>query len=139
MPMASCPRFTLKRISTCVSSSENFRLVCATLIAFLVILPYHGYNLLGNRVTSANVITFKPLYLVLLTDATIVFMLLLLNDKPERNNNHTPQADCGGFNLVKALEFFLVMRKAIKSVLADCSICALVVMIGIPVGSNGVL
>lgn len=139
LPLTSYPRFTLKRVSTCISSSENVRLVCATLIAFLVILPYYGYNLPGKDVTSASVLTFKPLYLILLTDATIVLLLLLLNDKPERNNNHTQQSVSGEFNLAKALELCMVVRKAIKSVLVDCSICALVMMIGFPLGSVGVL
>ncbi|KAK9281178.1 hypothetical protein L1049_004073 [Liquidambar formosana] len=130
--------FTPKQISSCILASESTRSFCSFMIALLVVLSYSDYQLLGrNLVNSESVITSKPLYILLLTDLTIVLSLLLLErrkgfEKEKEEERTIPQKD--GHNwaeAVKVLETGLVIYQTICAVFMDFCIYAVVVICGL--------
>ncbi|KAB5563932.1 hypothetical protein DKX38_003986 [Salix brachista] len=81
--------FSSKRINSCIIASQRSRVICSLIIASLVLIPYIDYPLLGiNIVSSESIIASKPLYIVLLTDVTIVLGRLFR----ERGNHGTEES-----------------------------------------------
>lgn len=129
--------FTSRRINSCIIASETTRFVCALIIAFLVVLSYVDYPLFGrNLVESESVVASRPLYILLLTDVTIVLTRLFLatqRDSGEAEEQIViPQVD--GHNWAKAekvLERGLVVYQTFRAIFIDCSVYAVVVICGL--------
>ncbi|CAK7356666.1 unnamed protein product [Dovyalis caffra] len=116
--------FSSKRINSCIISSQRTRAICSLIIASLVLTSYIDYPLLGiNIVSSESIIASRPLYIILLTDVTIVLSRLFR----ERGNHGTedstvPKVDGDNWvGAVKLLERGLATYQAIRGIFIDCS------------------
>ncbi|KAL3586962.1 hypothetical protein D5086_013829 [Populus alba] len=62
---------TPNQITSAIAASEKSRLRCSVVVALAAVLSHLGFPLLGSNLIS-SVINFRPLYLVLLTNVTLV-------------------------------------------------------------------
>ncbi|PSS17912.1 Endoglucanase [Actinidia chinensis var. chinensis] len=126
--------FTAREINSCIIASENTRVFCSVIIAILVVLS--NINLPRNIVKSRSTIASRPLYILLLTDVTIVVVRLLEKrralEKTEEDEKHGSQEDAniwaGAFNI---LEMGLVFYQIIRGLFIDCSFYMVVVICGL--------
>ncbi|KAG1367582.1 hypothetical protein COCNU_14G000500 [Cocos nucifera] len=128
--------FTSKQISRAISSSENIRLLCAVIMALLVVMSTHGYRLGGTFLGAIP--NMRPLYLVLLTDTTIIIGHLFVSQKSYSKDGEearrTRQEEFGlANNIGNALEIGLLFQKALNAAFMDCSICAVIMISGLAV------
>lgn len=126
--------FTSKRLNSCIVESESMRIFCALIIAFLVVLSYVDYALFGvNLVKSESVVASRPLYIILLTDVTIVLarMILVRREDVEEERVVVPQDGHNWVEAVKLLERGLVVYQAIRGVFIDFSVYVVVVICGL--------
>ncbi|XP_020573776.1 uncharacterized protein LOC110020127 [Phalaenopsis equestris] len=119
---------TPRNISHSVIATENIRLLFSFVMAILVILSYNGF-MIGVRLVS-SIISFRPLFLVLLNDVAIilgwVFMNQGINQKPENDTSKIVLEDGGWPNqLSKILEVGQVLHKILGAAFMDVSICAI--------------
>ncbi|KAJ4950126.1 hypothetical protein NE237_026958 [Protea cynaroides] len=129
--------FTASRISSSVSASEKTRLLCSVGIALIVVLSHLRFPLLGSSFVR-SIIAPRPVYLILLTDVTIVLAWLLYektghSDKAQEEPRQTPSEDGYGWaeGLGKALEMGLVLQKVIGTFFLDCSVYVVIVVCGL--------
>ncbi|XP_010925051.1 uncharacterized protein [Elaeis guineensis] len=122
---------TSKQISCAISASENIRLLCAVSIALLVVMSTRGYcfGIIPN---------LRPLYLVLLTDTTVIIGHLFVSQKSYGKDGEearrTRQEEFGlANNIGNALEIGLLFQKALNAAFMDCSICAVIMISGLAV------
>lgn len=108
--------FTPNQIHSAIAASESTRLLCSVTVALLVVLSYLGFPLLGSYIIK-SILSFKPLYLLLLTNVTVVIARLLIDkqrgfESAARDENETPSLN--GYSWAeqvgKTLETGLVMR-----------------------------
>lgn len=134
--------FTLSQISSAITASESTRILFSIAAGLLVVLSNLGFPGLGSNFIKILTAT-RPLYLLLLTNLTVV-LTRLLSDKlgggstsagkvankapPESSNDWTNQVS-------KALEAFLLLQKVTDSVFTDCSLYAIVVICGMCLGN----
>ncbi|XP_042971022.1 uncharacterized protein LOC122303335 isoform X1 [Carya illinoinensis] len=137
-PRRHQPRlFTSKRIHSCIVASENTRVICSLIIAFLVVFSYVDYPLFGrNIVNSKSIVASRPLYILLLTDVSIVFARVYLEKRREFDEAEEERVVLqeDGQNWEKAekvLERGLVAYQAIRAIFIDCSVYAVVVICGL--------
>lgn len=125
--------FSSKQVSRSIAASENIRLIGAVVIALLVILSNHGYAFGGA--VMGSILNFRPLFLVMLTDVTIVLGLLITNhgtDAKENEKARTGKQEHGWpSNIGDALEAWLMIRTVSSAVFMDCSICAVIMIAGL--------
>ncbi|CAL9206934.1 unnamed protein product [Musa hybrid cultivar] len=125
--------FSSKQVSRSIAASENIRLIGAVMIALLVILSNHGYAFGGA--VMGSILNFRPLFLVMLTDVTIVLGLLITNhgtDAKENEKARTGKQEHGWpSNIGDALEAWLMIRTVSTAVFMDCSICAVIMIAGL--------
>ncbi|XP_042992179.1 uncharacterized protein LOC122318679 [Carya illinoinensis] len=86
--------FTLNQISSAIAAAEGTRLFCSAIIAIFVMLSYLGFPLPGSYIIK-SIISFRPLYIVLLTNATIVLTRLTFDKQRDfewatRDESETP-------------------------------------------------
>ena len=130
-PRTSQSVFTPRQISASISASQNIRLLCSLVIALLVILSHHGFPLM----VLGRIISFRPLLLVLLTDATVILGPLLLNQGNEHRGEEAARSkgkegDSWTMNLGGMLEAAMLLQKSLGAVFMDCSICAVIMICG---------
>lgn len=129
--------FTSKRMSTCIIASESTRIICALIIAFLAVLSYVDYPLFGrNIVKSESVVASRPLYILLLTDVTIVLVLLHFEklrgpEEAEEEEVAPPKDRDNWAEAEKVLERGLVVYQATRAIFIDCSVYLVVVICGL--------
>ncbi|KAJ4836682.1 hypothetical protein Tsubulata_043325 [Turnera subulata] len=130
--------FSSKRINYCIIASERTRGICSLIIASLVLLSYISYPLLGmDIVSSESIIASRPLYMVLLTDVTIVLARLFRERRNEYEEVEVEEKEAKGgdpdnwVGAVKLLERGLAAYQAIRGMFIDCSIYLVVVVCGI--------
>ncbi|XP_007024130.2 PREDICTED: uncharacterized protein LOC18595909 [Theobroma cacao] len=129
--------FSSNRLNSCIIASERTRSFCALLIALFVLLSYIDYPLLGmNIVRSESIVASRPLYIILLTDLTVVLGQMFLDKKGDSEEAENKKA--GSQNnrqswagAVKLLERGLVAYQTIRALFIDCSIYAVVVICGL--------
>ncbi|KAM7480438.1 hypothetical protein LguiA_028651 [Lonicera macranthoides] len=131
-----CNFCTLKDINTCIIFSENMRVFCSIMIALLVVLSY--MNLPRKIVKSKSVIASTPLYVLLLTDLTIVIGRLILEKRRGTESPKEEQEEPGdqmdGHNwggAVKVLEMGIVLHQTLRAVFIDCSFYMVIVICGL--------
>jgi hypothetical protein len=129
--------FTSRGINSCIIASESTRVISALIIAFLVVLSYVDYPLFGrNIVKSESVVASRPLYILLLTDVTIVLARLYLerrrdSDEAEEERG-VPREDAHNWETAeKILERGLVVYQIVRAIFIDCSVYAVVVICGL--------
>ncbi|XP_072979103.1 uncharacterized protein [Typha angustifolia] len=124
--------FSSKQISRAISASENIRLLSAITIAFLVVL-LNNYSVGG--VTAKGIIGSRPLFVLLLTDATIILGMLMLTKRIQKRDDKKVQMKKSEIDLAdtigKSLEAGLLILKVMRAVLMDCSICAVIMICGL--------
>lgn len=142
-PRATCEaqnviftNFTPRNISHSVIATENTRLYFTFVMAILAVSSFNGF-MIGGRLVN-NIMKFRPLFLVLLTDVTIIlgcaFMNQRISQKPENNARKVMQEDGGSPNeLKKILEIGQVLHKVVGAAFMDCSICAIFMICGMAV------
>ncbi|KAJ7958611.1 Transmembrane protein [Quillaja saponaria] len=129
--------FTPMHISSAITASESTRLFCSMAIALLVVLSYIRFPILGSKVIK-SILSFRPLYFVLLTNCTVV-LARLLSEKPRgpgrvsRGEQKTPPVDGDDWaeKLGRTLEAGLLVQKVIDALFIDCSIYAIIVICGL--------
>ena len=129
--------FTPKQICSAILASENIRLLSSVTVALIVVLSYLGFPLLGTYIIK-SIISFRPLYLLLLTNVTVVLAQLLFGkqrgfQRAARDENETTQLNGYGWaeQVSRILETGLVMQKAFDAVFMDCSVYAITVICGL--------
>ncbi|XP_041019373.1 uncharacterized protein LOC121261197 [Juglans microcarpa x Juglans regia] len=129
--------FTPNQISSAITASENTRLLCSITIALLVVLSYQGFPLLGSYIIK-TIISFRPLYLLLLTNVTVVLARLLFYkqrgfERAAQDENEASSLNGFGWaeQVSRSLETGLVMQNALNAVFMDCSVYAIVVICGL--------
>ncbi|GAB2216691.1 hypothetical protein Droror1_Dr00024468 [Drosera rotundifolia] len=134
-----CCFFTAKELSSCITASEITRVFCSILIALLVVLSYIDYPLLGiNIVNSKSIIAAKPLYMLLLTDITILVGHLVLARRKRIELLHEQDMkgdeEDGGetwASAVRILERGLVAHQTIRAIFIDCSLYVVIISCGL--------
>ncbi|XP_030525647.1 uncharacterized protein LOC115737597 [Rhodamnia argentea] len=125
------PRFfSSKRLNSCVIESENTRACCALIIAVLVVLSCSGYPIVAK---SDSVISSRPLYILLVTDATIVLVRMYLdmqrNAEESVDESGESQEDSDNWGgAVKVLERGLAVYQTVRGVFIDCSVYMAIVI-----------
>ncbi|XP_022854557.1 uncharacterized protein LOC111375876 [Olea europaea var. sylvestris] len=101
---------TANEIRTAISASENTRICCSIAAAILVLLSYTGFPFLGWGIFR-SIICFRPLYLLLITNISIVVARLLLERKGSEERQTSSVPSVGGDGMIdqvsKALELGL--------------------------------
>lgn len=128
--------FTLGDISSAIRSSKMTRLCCSIVVALLVVLSYLGFPLLGGTFVK-SILSFRPLYLVLVTNVTVVVAQLLSNKQrgservTGRQNETSPDGDHWIEHLGKALEIGLAIQNVMDAMFMDCASYAIIVICGL--------
>ncbi|KAK2984436.1 hypothetical protein RJ640_022579 [Escallonia rubra] len=129
--------FTPNQISSAIAASERTRTYFSVAAAILVVLSFAGFPILGSN-TIKRIMFSRPLYLLLLTNISIVLSRLLLGK--ERRVVKFEQAavsdtSLGGYGLAdqlgKALELGLVLQNVVGAVFMDFSVYAVVLVCGL--------
>lgn len=121
--------FSSRRLNYCIVASERIRSVCALGIALLVVFSF----MLGvNMVKSGSGIFSRPLYILVLTDITIV-LARMYDDKQgdfeEAEEEKIVQNDADNWTgAVKLMERGLVFYQTIRALFTDFSIYSVVVV-----------
>ncbi|XP_004514457.1 uncharacterized protein [Cicer arietinum] len=115
-------------VTNAIDASSITRLCCSIFMALLVVASYLGFSLIKS------VISFKPLYLVLLTNLTIVVSRLIsgkqrgFDDRSRRRQNSDDSSDQWGGQLAKTLEIGMVVKSVVDAVFMDCAVYAIVLI-----------
>ncbi|KAL1546217.1 hypothetical protein AAHA92_22846 [Salvia divinorum] len=124
--------FTPDKIRLAVAASENTRMFCSIAAAVLVIASFMGLPIVGFR----GIMLFRPFYLLLLTNITVVLGRLIVGargvDSRTRRRSNAGGNDLAG-QLGRALELGLLMQKIVGAVSMDFSIYAIVLVSGLSV------
>ncbi|RDX66427.1 hypothetical protein CR513_54806, partial [Mucuna pruriens] len=118
--------FSSRELNSCILASEPTRALSSLIIALVVVFCY---------MISERALASKPLFLVLLTDVTIVLARLYRGKASvlEETEGEKVEAPGSGHNwgdAVKLMERGLVAYQAIRGVFIDCSIYLVVVVCG---------
>lgn len=122
---------TPKQIGAAIDASEYGRMFSSLLIALLVLLSHLGFSSLGS------IVSFRPVFLLLLTDATIVLGRVLLShhgdpSSASRRENSVMNGQQGIADQVgNALEMVLTMKKIMNAVSMDFSLYAVFLICGL--------
>ncbi|KAG2249903.1 hypothetical protein Bca52824_089531 [Brassica carinata] len=118
---------TPKHIGAAIDASEYARMYSSLVIALLVILSHLGFSSLGS------IVSFRPVLLLLLTDATIVLGRVLLShhgapsSASRRENSGQGIADQVG----NALETVMMVKKIMNAISMDFSLYAVILICGL--------
>ncbi|KAF8088160.1 hypothetical protein N665_0550s0019 [Sinapis alba] len=118
---------TPKHIGAAIDASEYSRMFSSLVIALLVILSHLGFSSLGS------IVSFRPVFLLLLTDATIVLGRILLSHHgapssgSRRENSGQGIADQVG----NALETVMMIKKIMNAISMDFSLYAVILICGL--------
>ncbi|KAH0940864.1 hypothetical protein HID58_000501, partial [Brassica napus] len=119
---------TPRHIGAAIDASEYARMFSSLVIALLVILSHLGFSSLGSSIVS-----FRPVLLLLLTDATIVLGRVLLthhgapSSASRRENSGQGIADQVG----NALETVMMIKKIMDAISMDFSLYAVILICGL--------
>ncbi|KAK7294180.1 hypothetical protein RJT34_17065 [Clitoria ternatea] len=119
--------FSSRELNACILASETTRALCSLIIASLVVFYY---------MISEGILASKPLYIVLLTDITIVLARLnrdkarVLEETEEEKVEASEKRHNWG-DAVKLMERGLVAYQVIRGIFIDFSIYLVVVVCGI--------
>ncbi|MCD7450833.1 hypothetical protein HAX54_008576 [Datura stramonium] len=126
--------FSLRDINSCILISENKRVVCSVMISFLVVLSYA--HLPHSIARSNSFIASRPLYILLLTDLTIVIARIVRKEvvpDEERTEDRQGVKDFGHNwdGALTILEYGLVLYQTIRAIFIDCSFYLVIVICGL--------
>ncbi|GJZ71772.1 hypothetical protein Tco_0635623 [Tanacetum coccineum] len=122
--------FSPKRLRPAIKASENTRTYCSVVMALLVLLSYADFPILGTGFIK-NIILFRPLFLLLVTNITIVVAPLLLEKVKQIERRVSSTGDAGfGNNIGTILEWGMLMKTGSSALFMDCSIYSILVVCG---------
>jgi len=118
--------FSSRELNYCILASESTRALSSLIIASMVVFYYF---------ISKSVLASRPLYILLLTDVTIVLARLyggktIVVEENEREKGKAPGDGHSWGDAVKLLERGLVAYQALRGAFIDCSIYLVVVVCG---------
>lgn len=123
---------TPNHIGTAIDASVFARMFAALVIALLVILSQLGFSSLGN------VVSFRPVFLLLLTDATIVFGRVLLSHHGDHSSASRREISATVMNgqgiadqVGNALETIMMVKKIMDAISMDFSLYAVILICGL--------
>ncbi|KAF3548557.1 hypothetical protein DY000_02010113 [Brassica cretica] len=121
---------TPKHIGAAIDASEYARMFSSILIALLVVLSHLGFSSLGS------IVSFRPVFLLLLTDATIVLGRILLShhgdpSSASRRQNSVMNGQGIADQVGNALEMVMMMKKIMNAVSMDFSLYAVFLICGL--------
>ncbi|KAL3844143.1 hypothetical protein ACJIZ3_001546 [Penstemon smallii] len=131
-PQSHHSSLTTGQIRSAIPASENIRMYCSIAAAVLVILSYIG----GLPIMGWSTV-FRPVYLLLLTNVSIVLTRLILGTQgAELRTGQTSSFPTFGGNglfdqMGKALEVGLLLQDFFGALFIDFSIYALVLVCGL--------
>ncbi|KAK2661155.1 hypothetical protein Ddye_007688 [Dipteronia dyeriana] len=135
--------FTPSQIKSAIAATQITRLFCSVAASVLVVLSCLGFPLLGSNNFVKSIVSFRPLYLVLLTNVTVVVWRLLSDNqggfrRAIRGGIKIPSNDASDWaeQASKLLEVGLVMQKVIDAVFMDCSVYSLIIVCGLSIASS---
>ncbi|KAM1200604.1 hypothetical protein ACFX2I_016864 [Malus domestica] len=131
--------FTASRISGAIEVSERIRIYISMAIAVLVVFSHLGFPLLGSKLVK-TLMGFRPLYLVLVTNVTLV--LARIFDSGQQRHHRVPAGIGEGQTmsgseyewaerLGKALGIGLLGKKVLDALFMDCAVYAIIVVCGL--------
>ncbi|KAL7152482.1 hypothetical protein ABFS83_04G100300 [Erythranthe nasuta] len=122
---------TLNEINFTIISSEDTRVICAVVLAILVVLSH--INLPQNVAKRQSLIVYRPLLVVLLTDLFIVARRLapFAQIKKEDKNPRIEEDGDNWGGAFKLLELGLVLHQTIRAIFIDCSFYLVIVVCGL--------
>ncbi|GAA0155439.1 hypothetical protein LIER_13167 [Lithospermum erythrorhizon] len=127
--------FSPKRINACILSSENTRVVCSIMIALLVV--FSNSNLPHHIIKERSIISRKPLYVMLLTDVSIVVGRIILAKRrvqkqaKKGKDGKSPEDVENWESAVKILEYGVVLYQMVRGIFIDCSFYMVIVTSGL--------
>ncbi|XP_016485472.1 uncharacterized protein LOC107805889 [Nicotiana tabacum] len=126
--------FSLRDINSCILISENKRVICSVMISFLVVLSYA--HLPHSIARSNSFIASRPLYILLLTDLTIVIARIIRKEvvPDEERREDRQRVNDFGHNwdgALTILEYGLVLYQTIRAIFIDCSFYLVIVICGL--------
>ncbi|KAL1292862.1 hypothetical protein HN51_053426 [Arachis hypogaea] len=125
-PPKPAPFFSSRELNACIIASETKRALSSLMIAMIVVFCY---------MISARVEAMRPLYILLITNVTIVLSRLysekakLLEETNGVNEDPVDLQSWG--DAVRLLERGLVAYQAIRGIFIDCSIYLVIVVCGV--------
>lgn len=128
--------FTPKQISSALVETEVTRLCCCIVVGLLVVISFLGYRIRGSNIVE-SILSFRPFYVVLLTNVTFVLAKLLGKQRSsgitDRGENKTTSADSlvWAEHLGNALELGLLMQKVLNAVFMDFAVYAIIIVCGL--------
>ncbi|CAG7898350.1 hypothetical protein BRARA_H01298 [Brassica rapa] len=122
---------TPKHVGAAIDASEYARMFSSLVIALLVVLSHLGFSSLGSSIVS-----FRPVFLLLLTDATIVLGRVLLShhgdpSSASRRENSVMNGQGIADQVGNALEMVMMMKKIMNAVSMDFSLYAVFLICGL--------
>ncbi|KAK3000027.1 hypothetical protein RJ639_024330 [Escallonia herrerae] len=129
--------FTPNQISSAIAASERTRTYFAVSAAVLVVLSFVGFPILDSH-TVRRIMFSRPLYLLLLTNISIVLARLVLGKEGKvvkSEQDAVSDTSLSGYGLAdqlgKALESGLVLQNVVGAVFMDISVYAVVLVCGL--------
>ncbi|KAL3500494.1 hypothetical protein ACH5RR_039587 [Cinchona calisaya] len=128
--------FAPKAVKLAISATESTRTLCSLVVAVFVVLAYVGFPVVGSSFVK-SFIFFRPLYLLLLTNITIVVARLLEErrgfGRPEQQaTSHLSVGENGlADQLGNALELGFLLQDVTGALFMDCGIYAITVICGL--------
>ncbi|KAH9612767.1 hypothetical protein KSS87_011833 [Heliosperma pusillum] len=126
--------FRAKEVSSSIMTSERSRIISSISIALVVVLSFIDRPLLGvNIVNSKSIVAMKPLYLLLVTEFTIIIAHLIIERRRrvEDSEENPKVLNAGGLSWEKAvrvLERGLVAHQMIRALFIDFSVYVVIVV-----------
>ncbi|CAH8326498.1 unnamed protein product [Eruca vesicaria subsp. sativa] len=126
---------TPKHVGAAVDASEYARMFSSLLIALLVVLSHLVLSHLGFS-SLGSIVSFRPVFLLLLTDATIVMGRVLLThhgdpSSASRRENSVMSGQGIADQVGNALEMVMMMKKIMNAVSMDFSLYAVFLICGL--------
>ncbi|XAR70902.1 hypothetical protein NMG60_11027940 [Bertholletia excelsa] len=129
--------FTPNQVCSAIAVTKSTRIYCSLITAILVVLSCIGFPILGSHIIR-SILFFRPLYLVLLTNISIVIAQLLLgkhrgSQEIKREADNTSSVAEEGFveQIGKTLEMGFLLQKIMDAIFMDSIVYAVVTISGL--------
>lgn len=126
-----------QQVSIAVAETEHDRMLCALTVAILVVLSYAGFPVVSTTVFRW-IILFRPLFLVLITNITLIVRRLLPDNQKNLSRgvkDHNSSLLGDGYAWAeeagRALELGLMLQNVVSALFMDCSVYATIVVFGL--------
>ncbi|KAL8054293.1 hypothetical protein ABFX02_05G128200 [Erythranthe guttata] len=129
--------FTSGKINAAISASEKIRMYSNIAVAILVIFSYMQFPVLGCS-SIRSILIFRPVYLLFLTNVSIVVARLFLGIQGAEIRNRQRSSGVLSFigkfligQMGKSVESVLLLQNILRALFMDFSIYAVVLVCGL--------